>query len=448
VVAGAVATLHPFERRARSSRRGVPDPTGALVTRWAADPFALGSYSFVGVGASNDDRRALAAPVDDRLFFAGEATSARYAATVHGAALSGLRASREVTSVADRGAPVVVVGAGVAGLSAARALLDARHEVIVVEGRDRIGGRVHTDRSLGVPLDLGASWIHGIRGNPIARLAREHGVPTRPTDYDNAVLYLPDGSRATARQVNAIYDDFSYVLDEVEGPREHLDEDISLGSAIDRVVARDGDWTPADIMGVDHAVNVNIEHEYAGDVHELSLFWWDAGSGFGGGDVLFPATGYAWLPGVLAEGVDVRLGRRVRSVDWSDDGVRVTTDGEVFAGAHAVVTLPIGVLRSGTVPFVPPLPAGKQHAISRLGAGLLDKLWLRFPRVFWDRDVDVITYVSSTKGRWNEWYDLSHHTDEPVLLGFNAAGYARELEHRADREIVADAMSVLRTIYE
>jgi len=278
----------------RALRRGVPDPTGFLVTRWASDPFALGSYSFVGVGASNDDRRALGAPVDDRLFFAGEATSAAYAATVHGAYLSGRRAARELTDSAGRGSRVIVIGAGVAGLAAAHDLSAAGHEIVVVEGRDRIGGRIWTDRRLGFPLDLGASWIHGINGNPIARLAHEHGVPTRPTDYDNGMLYLPDGSRASARQVRAIYEDFEYFLGEIEGPRETLETDISLGEAFDRIVARDGDWEREELIGVDALLNVTIEHEYAGDVHELSLFWWDAGSGFGGGDVLFPATGSAW----------------------------------------------------------------------------------------------------------------------------------------------------------
>jgi monoamine oxidase len=120
--AGAVTPGSPVARASRSSRRRVPDPTGSLVSRWTADPYALGSYSFIGVGGSNDDRRALAAPVDHQLFFAGEATSAGHAATVHGSLLSGVRAAEEVADVARAGARVVVVGAGVSGLAAARAL--------------------------------------------------------------------------------------------------------------------------------------------------------------------------------------------------------------------------------------------------------------------------------------------------------------------------------------
>ncbi|HEU5302488.1 MAG TPA: FAD-dependent oxidoreductase [Acidimicrobiia bacterium] len=437
--------------RARSARRGVPDPEGFLFTRWASDPHSRGSYSFIGVGATNDSRRALAEPLGDervdRVFFAGEATSPGHAATVHGAYLSGRRAADEVAGEATDGARVVVVGAGVAGLAAARSLHRRGYEVVVLEARDRIGGRVVTDARLGLPLDLGASWIHGIHGNPIAALARDHDVPTAVTDYENGIVYGPDGSPLSRRATRNLERTLRYFANEIEDPREELDDDISLGAAIDAVVARDGDWTPRELLGLDYSVNTTIEHEYAGDVHELSLFWWDAGSGFDGSDVLFPETGYRWLPRLLAEGLDVRTGRVVTQVAWDAAGVSVVANGEAVPGAHVVVTLPLGVLQAGAVEFVPALPAPNRRAIERLGMGVLDKLWLRFPRVFWDPDVDLFGYVSSVKGRWNEWYDFSRVTGEPILLGFNAATYARDLETRSDADVVADAMDVLRTIY-
>jgi monoamine oxidase len=445
-VGGVAARVPALAAGPTTPARGVPDPIGYVITRWADDPFALGSYSYLGVGASNDDRRSLAAPVDDRVFFAGEATSAEYAATVHGAYLSGVRAAQQVDDVAAGGARVIVVGAGVSGLTAARDLTEAGYDVTVVEGRDRLGGRIHTVDDLGPPLDLGASWIHGVRGNPITELADGTEIPRSPTDSDNGWLYLPDGERATGRQEAAIYDQYTELLAAVEGPRERREADISLGRAMERVVRRRG-WSEAEQVAVGYAVSVTIEHEYAGGVDELSLFWWDAGKGFPGGDVLLPETGYAWLPILLADGLDVRRGEPVELIERGADGVRVrTTTGEGRAD-HVVVTVPLGVLQRGTITFEPALPARTQQAIARLGMGLLDKLWLRFPRVFWDRDVDLFGYVSTEHGRWNEWYDLWHHTGEPILIGFNAADYARRLEPQSDAEIVADAMSVLRTIY-
>src|SRR5688572_7447583 len=188
---GSLAAATLFGQKYRlgdhlANKQGVPEPDGWLITRWAADPFALGSYSFLPPGATPADRETLAAPVDGRLFFAGEATSVDFPATVHGAYLSGRRAAAEVDDKADTGASVLVLGAGMAGLAAARALADDGYEVTVVEGRDRIGGRIWTDRSLGVPLDLGASWIHQSKGNPITELAREAGAATAATDYDNS----------------------------------------------------------------------------------------------------------------------------------------------------------------------------------------------------------------------------------------------------------------------
>ncbi len=84
---------------------------------------------------------------------------------------------------ADR---IIVVGGGIAGLAAARDLHDAGYDVVVLEAKDHLGGRVWTDRSTGKALDMGASWIHGVKKNPISRLAEELGLRREPTDYYNS----------------------------------------------------------------------------------------------------------------------------------------------------------------------------------------------------------------------------------------------------------------------
>ena len=113
---------------------------------------------------------------------------------------SGSSDSSEVT-VPDTTAPtaptvkVVVIGAGMSGIKAAHKLLDAGFEVQVLEGRDRIGGRTYSNKSMGgTPLDVGASWIHGIEGNPIHDLATQLNVPLFEWDYDNQVIYDHQGN--------------------------------------------------------------------------------------------------------------------------------------------------------------------------------------------------------------------------------------------------------------
>ena len=82
-----------------------------------------------------------------------------------------------------------------AGLAAGRRLADAGVEVTVLEARERIGGRMWTDTSLGVPIDLGAAWIHGTDGNPIVGLAADAGAATVETDFSTCASRRAAGGR-------------------------------------------------------------------------------------------------------------------------------------------------------------------------------------------------------------------------------------------------------------
>src|SRR6516162_6863463 len=103
---------------------------------------------------------------------------------------------------------VLVIGAGIAGLTAARDLAVDGYDVAILEARERIGGRIWTSRDLGVPADLGASWIHGFEDNPISRLAKRYGIEILRTDissvsparYRSVALYEEDGRRLSSQE--------------------------------------------------------------------------------------------------------------------------------------------------------------------------------------------------------------------------------------------------------
>ncbi len=444
--AGCTSTTDPGAVGPRSTR--VPDPDGFLVTRWRADPFARGSYSYLAVGSSPDDRRALAEPVGGRVFFAGEATSVDNPATAHGALLSGREAAMAVDPVADEGAAVLVIGAGMAGLGAARALVELGYDITVLEARDRIGGRTFTSDELGVPLDLGASWIHGTEGNPLAKLADELRVErSAPTDYDNETEYGPDGTELTDRQYEAADAALTTLMEAAAVAGEEQQEDGPLADVL-WAAAADLELSDEDLLAVSHYLNTTIEHEFAASTEDLSTWWWNEGVGFAGGDVVLPA-GYVTLVDGLAEGLTIETGVVVERVSMGSSGIDVSTNAGSYGADHVVLTLPLGVLQAGTVAFDPPLPATKASAIDRLGMGLLDKVYLRFPEVFWDADADLIGWTSPDgDGRWAEWVNMAKVTGEPILLGFNAADYAETVEAMTDDEALADAMAVLRTIYD
>ena len=376
----------------------VPDPTGSLITRWRADPFARGSYSFLANGSQPEDRDVLAAPTEGRLFFAGEATNRNFPATVHGALMSGERAAEEILD--EEPASVIVVGAGAAGLAAARLLADSGVEVRVLEARDRYGGRVWTDDSLGVPLDLGASWIHGVSGNPLSTLADSIDAPRAVTNYNS----------------HRVRDEQGYVIKPSDFPRDF--DDVTT-----------------------------IEHEYAADIGDLSPSASQEGSEFGGGDVIFP-NGYIEVLEVLIDGFEVDTEVIVDRVETTADAVLISAAESSFTADAVLITVPLGVLKAGSIEFRPPLGRDRLGAIDRLGMGLLDKVYLRFDEAFWETDVDLLGYIGPERGRFSEWLNIAKYTGEPILLGFNAASVAEDLETMTDVQIVAEATTAIRNMYE
>lgn len=349
----------------------------------------------------------------------------------------------------SRKAQVLVIGAGMAGLAAAQSLHAQGTQVLVLEAREQPGGRVRTlQDSSGMPVDVGASWIHGVKGNPLTELARRYELPTRPTDYESHVRYHADGKRFTEREAERLEALYRSVLARAERSAEPSSSGAqaqSLGAALDAVLGS-RKLKARERSELEHVLNSELEHEYAADVHELSLLHWAEGREHGGGDVLFP-RGFGELPARLAEPLDIRYGQHVTRIEHGESGVKATTQEGTFEAERAVVTLPLGVLKRGAVSFSPELPEPKQEAIRRLGMGLLNKTFLRFPSVFWDEGVELIGYAGRRKGQWAEWLNVACYTRQPVLLGFNAGSYARSLEPLEDEALVREALQVLRTVY-
>lgn len=345
----------------------------------------------------------------------------------------------------DQEADVIVVGAGVSGLAAARHLADNGRRVTVLEGRDRIGGRVWTSTLWpDTPLDLGASWIHGIDGNPVYDIARQINAQTAVTDGDDITYYLPDGTETTRAQGESLESWGTRIADTLSDYQDSADTDTPIRSALAPLDAAGLTGTERELL--DYNVN-ELEHEYAGSAAELSALYFDGDGPVNGDDVLFPG-GYRQITDHLGAGLRVLTGHTVKGVDWNPSGVVVRTDKGDFQAGRVVVTLPLGVLKSGSVEFSPGLPAAKAAAIRGLGVGVLNKCYLRFPEAFW-ADTDWLGYVPPLDryGQWAQWINVARPTGRPVLLGFNAADFGRSIEAWTDTQIIEGAMSTLRRMY-
>ncbi|MET0725411.1 MAG: FAD-dependent oxidoreductase [Leifsonia sp.] len=420
----------------------VPQPAGWLRSRWSEDPFARGSTSFTAVAATDADRRALAAPVGARLFFAGEATSVEAPATIEGARESGVRAGNEVLGRAERKERIAVIGAGVAGLTTARVLADAGHDVLVIEARDRVGGRVdsRTGGSWPMAVDFGpvtldpAGALHAAlsaAGADLVSFGRVDEVRTA------------DGAVVGASAVGA-----AAVADAVAWSAR-APHDITLDAALADSGAAAALSTVPDAAGISDAdwlayqLATQVEQRTAAPAARLSS--WNGGAaspGDGVGDAL-PLAGYSGYIDALADGLDVLLGSVVTRVVVTDSRVSLRLGtGESLTVARAVVTVPLGVLKAGAIAFEPELPLPTARAISIIGMGALDRVWLRYDAPFWSTDATVWTTVAAGSPV-SGWLNLLPDTGHPVLVGTLAADSATRLAALGDSAFIAEILATL-----
>ncbi|KAK9846501.1 hypothetical protein WJX81_005367 [Elliptochloris bilobata] len=304
---------------------------------------------------------------------------------------------------------VLVIGAGLAGLAAARQLRMFGHRVTVLEGHERPGGRVCTRRLEGggqaAVAELGGSVITGIDGNPLAVLARQLHIPLYEIETEHVPIYMDDGTPADALLDNRVEMEHNAALDACDDLRDRMGgvaEYVSLASGYHTMCAKAaaarataparetaGSASPARGSGAEARLLLdwhcaNLEFANAATLDALSMRSWDQDDPHEmlGAHVLLPG-GNMRLVEALAEGLPVLYNSVVTDVAYSSGGVSVQTATHRFTGDAVVVTAPLGCLKAGDICFQPPLPEAKLAAIRNLGYGLLNKVALLFPTAFW-----------------------------------------------------------------
>ena len=414
----------------RLPKTGVPKPVDFIRTNWSKDPLAYCSYSYLPPNPLGSGIRRLLAEPAGRVAFAGEATG-DIPATVHGAAQSGRDAGLFAADELRSGSRVAIVGAGAAGLACAGALLENGMEPFILEASDRVGGRVRSGELTGSPVELGASWIHGVDGNPLTELAGEAGIDLHPFAYELDFPVPGQGAlgRAGERRFRRAINSF---------------EPYASGAnqqTVDWLLP--WQWGP----GLEWAVQTEVQQEYGGDPGQVAaLATWE-GEWFPGGDALLDGA-YVDVISGLSGDAEIRFGAKVRRIDQDSNSVRLVWDGGEAEADAVVVTVPIGVLKAGVIEFRPALPARTLAAIEGLGAGLLDKLWLAFEEPFWEEDTEGFSWINPRlPGRWGSWVNAVPVTGKPFLMTLSGGSDAHRLSGWSDLDLIADAMGALDAMF-
>lgn len=268
-----------------------------------------------------------------------------------------------VMSLDRTSSDVVVVGAGAAGLAAARTLRARDLGVRVLEAKKRIGGRAWTDtETFGVPLDWGCHWLHSASINPFTTMADEWGCAYRTGSVRRRV------HTGTSWETDAEYEERIRFLRrcwDTVGAAGEAGRDVSVAD----VTERDHRWTPVFDFWV--TVTSGFEPQYVSTL-DLARYR-DTGENWPLED------GYGALVARLGEGLDITLGTRVHRIDWAGPRVRVHTSRGVLDAAAVIVTVSSGVLASGDIRFDPPLPAWKLAAIEAVPLGQANKIAFQLP---------------------------------------------------------------------
>lgn len=357
---------------------------------------------------------------------------------------------------------VIIIGAGAAGLAAGQALRAAGYTPLILEARDRIGGRIWTDQTHG-PVELGAEFIHGDRAAtwPAVRAAGLRTVGWGP-DRRFAVggRILPEDDPLAGR-VNRLY----------EAATSYHGPEISTAALLRSMAAPDD---PALTIALRWLAN--MEGADPARLSALALTR-EREMSTNGERNFHIVEGYDRVVAQLAEGLDIRLGAPVARVVWGADGVTAhlaadsaeglhrqraapgvkipearlgpqpsalgaaVAGGEALAARQVLVTAPITLLAAALPAFDPPLPAAKQRALGAIAMGHVTKLVLWFDRQLWP-DFTVL----STDGAIATWWPVETAA-VPTLMGYSGGQVGLEVAALGAERAIAAGLADLSALF-
>ena len=329
-----------------------------------------------------------------------------------------------------READIVVIGAGAAGVAAARRIMAANRKVIVVEATNQIGGRCQTDSStFEVPFDRGARWMHNPDTNPMIKLARAAGLE---------ITTAPSGQKIRIGRRNARPGETEEFLAALVRANRAIDDasrrlDVSCASVLPKDL---GDWAGA----AEFVLGANFAGK---DLKDLSVG--DKARAQDRNTAIACRQGLGTLIAKLGEQVPLSLSTPANRISWGSRDVTVETPSGKIAARAAVITVSSNVLAAGNIKFTPDIPKRTLEAAGRLTLGSYDRIALQMPGnpLGLSRDDVVIEQSNSTRTAL-----MYANMGGSSLCTIDVAGsFGRDLSAQGERAMVAFATEWLTKLF-
>jgi monoamine oxidase len=332
-----------------------------------------------------------------------------------------------------------------AGLTAADAARHAGADVVVLEARDRIGGRTWTVPLGPGAIDVGGAWVHDPLGNPVAEALAAGGIEAHNDGPFFSRMALWAGDWLDATDATALAAAVGADWDPAQALAALPDTDLFADGVEWYLADRELNGRAAELVrfGLLWIMGPLVA---AGPPDRISL----AGSAAyaeGGGGNLVIAGGYRTLVERLAADLDVRLETLVTGVEHGGAEAIVHSTDESFACDRAIVTAPLGVLSAGAIAFDPPLGSAQAEAVQRLAMGTLEKIAFGFPERFWPEATWQITRVADDHS-FPVWFNFSRHVGAPALVALYNPAVTPGLAELPAEERVGPALGALHEMFD
>ena len=270
---------------------------------------------------------------------------------------------------------VVIIGAGISGLACARKLKDLGKNVLVLEAKERIGGRLHSVKCEDETFDLGASWIHGIENNPIWEIAQNNEIETAIFNYIGSDFFHENGQVFTVQEKQ----EFVQYIKRIEKlflESKQCSAQNALKDILDKLEINSLSFSQNQLKKLLYSYFEKVANDpFATELNQLSTQFQTYEGYFEGDEVIFP-QGYSQILNALCKHIAIKNNVQVNQIVLENNAVKIIDAHNIeYLASKVVVSVPLGVLKKNSIKFVPELQKQHQNAISKMGFGSFNKVF-------------------------------------------------------------------------